>query len=282
MSGATAVRRVGKGLLVAGLVLIGSLLLPGGVAHAETGTVTSGGLRIRDAMWGTVIGSLPTGSQVRINARARDPEGNGWYYVTTANGSVGWVYAEYVRNAGDAQARVGIQAGHWRYKEAAYPLNVDPGSVLPGFTEEETNLTIALILSRRLSAREIAVDLLPTTIPPGYKADAVVSIHSDAGPSYVRGFFVDRPPRSPVAAAEAALARELIASHARTTGIPYIRRSTEDSRNYYGFRAVDAMTPIVLIEVGCLTNAEDRAIIAGRPAVVADALAPAIASFLFR
>lgn len=255
-------------------------LRPPASAHAEAARVTAESLRLRSYPWGQVIGSLPGGASVRVNARAWDEDGVLWYYVTTGAGSVGWVHGSYVAPDRDAWARVGIQAGHWRYQEADYPLNVQPGTVTPDYTEVEVNLAIALVLSRRLAARGIAVDLLPTAVPTGYRADAVVAIHSDAGASYVRGFFVDRPFRSPVAAAEAALARLIIASYSRWTGIPYVQRSTDASRDYYAYRLVDPLTPIVLIETGCLTNAADRAIIAGRPGLVADALAGPIAAFL--
>lgn len=278
----TAKRLAWRSILAAWLAIVGCALVAGGVAQAETGTVMADGLRLRSDMWGQVLGSLPAGAWVRINARATDPDGDAWYYVTTARGSLGWVYAGYVTSARDARARVGIQVGHWRYQDADYPLNLDAGAVASGLTESEVNLAIALVLSRRLSARGYTVDLLPTRVPIGYRADAVVAIHADSGPSHVRGFFVDRPPRSPVAAAEAALARYLIASHSRWTGIPYVPRSTVDSRLYYAFRDVHPMTPIVLIETGCLTNAADRAIIAGRPDLVADGLTEGIDAFLSR
>ena len=253
---------------------------PVGVAHAETGTVNADGLRVRDEPWGAVTDSLSSETMVRINARTFDQQGEIWYYVTTGWGGLGWVYADFVDPARDAKGRVGIQAGHWRYEEADYPLNTEPGTSAQGITERETNLNIALVLARRLSVRGVAVDLLPAAIPAGYRADAVVAIHADAGPSDVRGFFAERPRRSPVAVQEAALAEGLIQSMIWWTGIPYVPRSTADSRNYYGFRAVDPQTPIVLVETGCLTNAADRAIIAGNPGLVADALVGPIAAFV--
>jgi hypothetical protein len=252
------------------------------VARAETGVVTDGGVRLRAGPWGTVVGAVGDGARVQVNARISDAWDARWYYVTTGSGGLGWVHADFVTLTSAPRARVGLQVGHWRYLEADYPLNRDSGSILDGATEIETNLGIALALSRRLSARGIAVDLLPTVIPSGYRADAVVAIHSDAGPSHVRGFFVDRPRRSPVVQREAALANGLKQGMIRLTGIPYVLRSTEDSRDYYGFRAVDAMTPIVLIETGCLTNAADRAIIAGQPGLVADALAGPISDLVLR
>jgi hypothetical protein len=251
-----------------------------GRACAESATVTADSLRLRSYLWGTVVGAVPVGAGLRVNARTTDADGATWYYVTTGAGQLGWVYGEYVALAGDARARVGIQAGHWRYWEADYPLNLEPGTSAGGYTEADVNLAIALTLSRRLSVRGVAVDLLPTVVPSGYWASAFVAIHSDAGPSYVRGFFVDRPPRSPVAQAEAELAQLIVARHASMTAIPYVRRSTLDSREYYAFRDVDPYTPSVLIETGCLTNSTDRAIIAGQPGLVADGLAEAIDAFL--
>ena len=278
--GPLAAKLTRRGLLVGALAGASLALFPARAARASDGTVSIDGLRIRDDLWGSVITSLSAGAWVRINAYSRDQGGAPWYYVTTENGTLGWVSGKFVDVTPTAWARVGVQAGHWRYQEAGYPLNTEPGGRAAGWTELDVNLTIAEILSRRLSARGIAVDLLPTEIPDGYSADAVVAIHADVGPGGVRGFFVDRAPRSPIASAEASLARIVTMSHSYWTGIPYVPRPTANSSHYYGFRAVDPRTPMVLIEVGCLTNARDRAIIAGRPGLVADGLAGAIDQFV--
>lgn len=160
--------------------------------------------------------------------------------------------------------RVGLQVGHWRNWEAGPPLSNNSGASGGGKTEAEVNLAIANAAAAYLRERGYEVDLLPTLIPKGYEADAVVAIHCDgASNPNRRGFFTDKPRNAgPIATA---LSKAIDEEYAKATGLTYVYRSTVNSSQYYGYRRVSANTPMVLIESGFLTSPADREIIVGRP-----------------
>ena len=176
-------------------------------------------------------------------------------------------------------AKIGLQAGHWRAHEAPWPINTHTGSSGRGKTEAEVNLPIAEAAAQVLREAGHAVDVLPAVIPKGYRADLVVAIHADGGPSSRRGFFVDSSARQATAGAEAKLSRSLVEAY-KVVGIPYVFRGTSASRYYYGYYSVDARTPMVLIETGFLTNPVDQTILIDRPDVVGGAIARGILDYL--
>jgi hypothetical protein len=176
-------------------------------------------------------------------------------------------------------AKIGLQAGHWQAAEAPPPLNTQTGASGGGKTEAQVNLTIAQAAAGVLREAGYTVDILPTVIPRGYQADLVVAIHADGGASSSRGFFVDTSTRRATAADEAELASDLVDTY-RGVGIPYVNRSTRNSHNYYGYRAVSSETPMVLIETGFLTNRVDQAILIDRPDLVGASIARGIESYL--
>ncbi|MBN2552461.1 MAG: N-acetylmuramoyl-L-alanine amidase [Spirochaetales bacterium] len=62
------------------------------------------------------------------------------------------------------------------------------------FREVDANVDIAGRVAEYLEIAGIQVDLLPATVPPGYRADAFVSIHADgAYRSGVRGWKIATP-----------------------------------------------------------------------------------------
>ncbi|MEI9966882.1 MAG: N-acetylmuramoyl-L-alanine amidase [Candidatus Moraniibacteriota bacterium] len=78
--------------------------------------------------------------------------------------------------------RVALQVGHWNAKEAPEEqkgLRQTTGGSYGNFTEWEVALRIAQETEALLEAEGVTVDILPTTIPPNYWADAFVSIHAD-------------------------------------------------------------------------------------------------------
>ena len=96
--------------------------------------------------------------------------------------------------------RVGIQAGHWKIEELPQELRrlcSSTGARQGGYREVAANLDIARRVVEYLLAAGIQVDLLPATVPPGYRADAFVSIHADgAYRPGVRGWKMSTPWRS--------------------------------------------------------------------------------------
>jgi hypothetical protein len=99
--------------------------------------------------------------------------------------------------------RVGLQIGHWEAEqlpaEQAH-LRDNPGAEDNGVSERDLNAALARLVADALTAQGARVDLLPATVPPGYVADAFVSIHADyASDRGMRGYKVGtpwlRPPR---------------------------------------------------------------------------------------
>src|SRR5207237_7878971 len=78
--------------------------------------------------------------------------------------------------------RIGLQAGHWQTADVPAELKrleQLTGTSGGGVNEWQLNLDIANRVAVALRARGYAVDVLPTTIPPGYLAEAFVSLHAD-------------------------------------------------------------------------------------------------------
>jgi N-acetylmuramoyl-L-alanine amidase len=231
-------------------------------------------------MWGPVLDVVDPDTPVQIYARSWAKDGTMWYYVGDDSGRAGWVFSTFVQTEPLYTHTVGLQVGHWRREEASYPFSAASGSSGGGYTEAEVNLITAESVARHLSARGVQVDLLPTVIPKGYKADAVVAIHADGGPSSRRGFFVDQPARSVVSTLETQLSKSIVNEYSAAVAIPYVYRGTPNSQYYYGYYDVAASTPMVLIETGFLSNAEDRAILTEQSESTGAAIAEGITKFL--
>jgi N-acetylmuramoyl-L-alanine amidase len=180
--------------------------------------------------------------------------------------------------------RVAIQAGHWKVDEAPaeFPnLRFEPGATVAGVAEVDVTLAVAERVADILRARGITVDVLPATIPPSYVADAFVSIHADddgegsaTGFKLAHGFY-----RGPY---EDALVDAVTEEYAAATGLPL----TDSMTDYYAFawfryeHALAPHTPAAIIELGYLSNDEERALLTDRPGVVAAGIANGIWRFL--
>ncbi|MCL5962499.1 MAG: N-acetylmuramoyl-L-alanine amidase [Chloroflexi bacterium] len=261
------------------LILVLSVIFPVTVFAAREG-VTTDTLRLRADMWGPIVDVFGPETPVEIYARSWAPDGTMWYYVGDSDGKTGWMFGDFVKTEPIYAHKVGLQVGHWRREEASYPFNASPGSSGGGLGEAEMNLITAKSVARHLSVRGVRVDLLPTVIPKGYKADAVVAIHADGGPSSRRGFFVDRPAQSRVAGLEAQLSNAIVKEYRSASDIPYVYRGTPNSQYYYGYYDVESSTPMVLIETGFLSNDADRRILIDRTEDTGAAITNGIMEFL--
>ncbi|MFQ5576247.1 MAG: N-acetylmuramoyl-L-alanine amidase [Anaerolineae bacterium] len=169
---------------------------------------------------------------------------------------------------------IGIVAGHTGY---------DPGAVCPdGLTEAEVNQTVAREVMALLERKGIATDLLSEFDPrlPGYRADALVSIHADSctipGAS---GFKVARVTLSAIPQAEDRLVACLITEYTQATGLPEHPASiTDGMTNYHAFSEITPDTPGAIIETGFML--EDRFLLESRPRQVARGIAAGIVCFL--
>ena len=185
--------------------------------------------------------------------------------------------------------RVGIQAGHWLTAEAPpelWRLVAQTGTSWQGVREVDINLDVARRIKAILERKGIAVDVLPTVIPPGYLADAFVSLHGDGdGTGERSGFkmaYVTR--RTPY---EQDLLLDIKDVYKRDTGLEYDPGSVSRAMlGYYAMSwqrnkyATNPHTPSVILEMGYVSNDNDREIMTDKADVVAGAIAAGIARFL--
>jgi N-acetylmuramoyl-L-alanine amidase len=176
---------------------------------------------------------------------------------------------------------VGLQVGHWKANELPEELKrlrTSSGAFAGGYREADVNLDIAKRVAKLLESRGLIVDVLPATIPPGYDADAFVTIHADgSSSSKSRGFKLATPWRTSRAGQH--LLDVMTAEYAAATGLPRDYAITSNMRGYYAFsyrrheHAIARTTPAVIVEMGFLTNAADRAVMIGRADDVAVGIA---------
>ena len=183
---------------------------------------------------------------------------------------------------------VALQAGHWQ--AAAHPeefkwLRTSTGSVVGRVREVDVNVDIAHRVAEYLRAWGNQAYVLPATVPPNYRADAFVSIHADGhNNTSARGFKVASYWRDWMATNT--LVREIEDEYARQTGLPKDWRITDNMRGYYAFNSglfehtISEDTPGAIIEMGFLTNRQDRAFLTTNQDLVARAIALGIARFL--
>ena len=199
----------------------------------------------------------------------------------------GWV--RIPKPAISGPRRVGIQAGHWRTNEAPPELRqllTQTGTSWGGHTEWETNLDIAERVAAILRAKGLVADVLPTIVPPGYVADAFVSLHSDGdGTGEKSGFKLAHSTRR--TPHEDALQRLLTEAYAAGTGLEYDAAGiTGGMRGYYAHSwsrvrwSTSPFTPSVILEMGFLSNDHDRGLIVDEPDLLAGAIATGILRFL--
>ncbi|HEV8535495.1 MAG TPA: N-acetylmuramoyl-L-alanine amidase [Candidatus Limnocylindria bacterium] len=185
--------------------------------------------------------------------------------------------------------RVGIQAGHWKTDEVPDELRrlvPQTGALWEGVTEAEINLDIAQRVAVILNSNGIAVDVLPTTVPAGYVADAFVALHGDSdGVGEWSGFkMAHGSRRGPY---EDLLLTAVRDSYWAATGLEYDgTHITANMRGYFAFswsryrHAVAAHTPAVILEMGYVSHDHDRALMLDEPDRLASGIATGIMRFL--
>ncbi|MEX0649809.1 MAG: N-acetylmuramoyl-L-alanine amidase [Candidatus Andersenbacteria bacterium] len=186
--------------------------------------------------------------------------------------------------------RVGIQAGHWRNDEVPEELGGlrknGGGAVGGGTNERDVVLKIAEQVAALLKEAGIEADLLPATVPPGYIADAFVSIHADGNiDSSVSGFKIASPRRD-YSGRSIYLEESLYKTYEQATGLNRDPSISRRMSGYYAFNwrryehAIHPMTPAVIIETGFLTSPQDRKIIVSQPELSIQGIADGIITYL--
>lgn len=185
--------------------------------------------------------------------------------------------------------KVGIQAGHWKTNEAPPELSrliVQTGTSWNGYNEVDSNLAIAERVVALLRSAGIDAEVLPTTIPTGYVADAVVALHADGDETEEKSGFkiAHSTRRTPY---EDGLQRLLTEAYGAATGLDYDAAGISNNmRNYYLFSwsrvrsATSPFTPSVILELGFLSNDHDRHLIVNQQDLLAGAVASGIRKFL--
>ncbi len=183
--------------------------------------------------------------------------------------------------------RIAIQAGHWKAAEAPDEqagLRTN-GTRAAGKAEWEVNLDIARRAATLLGEKGHNVEVLPTTIPPGYWADLFVSIHADGSPSASTSGFRAAAPRRDATGKAAAFVEVLERSYGEATGLRRYPTLTRRMTGYYAFNyrryrhALHPMTVAAILETGFLTSPSDRRIIVQDPDRAARGIAEAIDSY---
>jgi hypothetical protein len=185
--------------------------------------------------------------------------------------------------------RIGIQIGHWQTDNVPPELKrleIQTGTSWNGLTETEVSLEIASRIAELLRSHGYIVDILPTTVPAGYLADAFVSLHMDGdGTGENSGYkLAHGSRRGPF---EQQLLEDIKAEYGNATGLPY--DPDHISRNMLGYfafswqryrSATSPFTPSVILEMGFLSNDGDRELAVDHPDVLASGIANGIERFL--
>jgi hypothetical protein len=186
--------------------------------------------------------------------------------------------------------RIGIQVGHLDTDKVPAELGsrivFQTGTSWGGVDEVDVNLDIAERVKAQLIARGYAVDIIPTTVPPGYLADVFLSLHMDGDETQQKSGFkiAHGSRRGPYEDRLVSLLRE---EYAKQTGLEW--DATGISRNmtgYYAFNwgryqhAAAAHTPAAILEMGFLSSRDDRNLMLEHGDGVALAIVNGIQRFL--
>ena len=214
------------------------------------------------------------GSQPIVSAKPGDPPG----YTRIPAPKV----------AGGAR-RIGIQVGHWMTDNVPPELRrleVQTGTTWNGITETEVSLDIATRLAAMLRSHGYVVDIIPTTVPQGYLADAFVALHLDGdGVGENSGYkLAHGSRRGPF---EQKLLDDIKDEYGAATGLPYDEQHISRAMTgYFAFAwqryrsSTSPFTPSVILEMGFLSNDGDRELAVDHPDVVAVGIANGIERFL--
>ncbi|HUQ41005.1 MAG TPA: N-acetylmuramoyl-L-alanine amidase [Candidatus Limnocylindrales bacterium] len=186
--------------------------------------------------------------------------------------------------------RVGIQVGHWQTndvpKEYGTRIIAQTGTSWAGYDEVDVTMEIAERMATLLTAQGIKVDILPTTVPEGYLADVFIALHCDGdGVGELSGFkMAHGSRRGPY---EDKLLSAVKDTYAKATGMDYdSQHITRNMSNYYAFswsryqHAASPFTPATIIELGFLSNDDDRRLLVNKPDVIATGVVNGILAFL--
>jgi hypothetical protein len=174
-----------------------------------------------------------------------------------------------IRNQILGPVRIGIQIGHLYAQEQPdelAALRTSTGAAVNGVTEVGINQAVANHLRTTLEAEGFMVDLIPATIPPGYRADLFISLHADSSPDPSRRGYKSAHWRTPRNPREPVLKDFIDEAYFYYTGLPDDHNNVSGAMlGYYGFNhqrfrhAVHPRTPAIIVEMGYISNPQDLA-----------------------
>lgn len=200
-----------------------------------------------------------------------------------------WAPARWLANRVAGPIRVGIQIGH--LNAALQPDELDSlrystGAHANGLDEVTVNGWVAQALAERLAARGFQVDVLPATIPPGYAADLVLSLHADSNLDSGRNGYKSAhfmPARN---TREALLKLTVDRAMLSRLGLEDDDRNVTGAMlHYYAFNhrrfkhAVAQRTPALIVELGYLSNPADLRLLK-QPELLATVLEAGVLDYL--
>jgi len=245
------------------LALNGALAL----RDADLDAGSSGGSRSWSGDYVAALSSRPLASEVRL-----------WR----------WGPLRRLANSIAGPPRVGLQVGHLdaaEQPEELAALRTSTGGHFDGVDEVDVNLEVAVRVASLLERRGLEVDVLPATVPPGYRADLMLSLHVDASEDEERRGYKSAHFR-PLRNVKEPLLKLSVDRVMLSTGLPDDDRNVSGNMlEYYAFNhrryrhSVSRSTPALLVEMGYLSNAADRVLLSD-PDVFAVALAKGVVDYL--
>lgn len=184
--------------------------------------------------------------------------------------------------------RVVIQAGHWQNSNLPYQLAEfrNDGTYAAGKYEWQVNLDIANRAAAILRGRGYDVAVVPATVPINCQADAFVALHADGDASAsVHGFKAAYPQyiNNPV---NRRFLADMYIEYGSATSLARSYSITRNMTGYYAFYnrrqpyAANPSTPMLILEMGYMTSANDRKLLFNQPATAAWGIANGIDRFL--
>lgn len=186
--------------------------------------------------------------------------------------------------------RIGIQVGHLDTDKVPAELGTritfQTGTSWAGVDEVDVNMDIAQRVKAQLVARGYVVDIIPTTVPPGYLADVFLALHMDGDETLQKSGFkiAHGSRRGPY---EDKLVSVLREEYAKQTGLEWDATGiSRNMTNYYPFNwgryqhAAAPHTPAAILEMGFLSNGHDRALMLDHGDGIALAIVNGIQRFL--
>jgi N-acetylmuramoyl-L-alanine amidase len=174
-----------------------------------------------------------------------------------------------IRNQMLGPVRVGIQIGHLYAQEQPdelAALRTSTGAAIGNVTEVGINQAVANHLKTTLEAEGIIVDLIPATVPPGYRADLFIALHADSSLDPNRRGYKSAHWRTPRNPREPILKQFIDEAYFYYTGLPDDHANVSGAMlGYYAFNhrrfhhTVHPRTPAVLVEMGYISNPQDLA-----------------------